>query len=60
MSPRKFRIGTVYCLPAKRGQDGARGTYQIIGLLPQREDAEVEYRIRNLTSSTSGLRKKVS
>jgi hypothetical protein len=49
MSPRKFRIGErVYCWPAKRGQEGARGAYVIISLLPQREDGEFEYRIRNL------------
>jgi hypothetical protein len=48
-SPRKFRIGeTVYYWPAKRDQNAARGIYQIIGLLPQREDGEFEYRIRNL------------
>jgi hypothetical protein len=48
MLSRKFRIGeTVYYWPAKRSQNAARGTYQIIGLLPQREDGEFEYRIRN-------------
>jgi hypothetical protein len=34
--------------PAKRDQNAARGIYQIISLLPQREDGEFEYRIRNL------------
>jgi hypothetical protein len=48
-SPRKFRIGqTVYYWPAKRGQDAPRGRYLIISLLPQREDGDFEYRIRNL------------
>jgi hypothetical protein len=50
----------VYYWPAERDQNAARGIYQIISLLPQREDGEFEYRIRIWTSSTSGLLKKVS
>jgi hypothetical protein len=37
----------VYYWPAKRDKSAARGIYQIIGLLPQRDDGEFEYRIRN-------------
>jgi hypothetical protein len=45
----KFRIGqTVNYQPAARGQDAPHSTYQITGFLPQREDGEFEYRIRNL------------
>jgi len=49
MSAHKFRIGqNVNYRPAGHGQDAPDGTYQIIRFLPQRDDAEVEYRIRNL------------
>ena len=49
MSAHKFRIGqNVKYRPAARGTDAPLGTYQITRFLPQREDGEAEYRIRNL------------
>jgi hypothetical protein len=45
----KFRIGQIVNYqPGVRSQDAPFGAYQITVLLPQREDGEFEYQIRNL------------
>jgi hypothetical protein len=44
----KFRIGeTVYYRPAARGLQFARGTYEVMGHLPEK-DGELEYRIKHI------------
>jgi hypothetical protein len=45
----KFKIGQiVHYRPGNPRQNALRGAYSVIGLLPQREDGVVEYRIRSL------------
>jgi hypothetical protein len=49
MTVRKFRVGqkVTYRLSSHR-KDALDGAYQIIRFLPQRQDARLEYQIRNL------------
>jgi hypothetical protein len=45
----KFKIGQiVHHRRINHRQEGPRGAYQIISLLPHRANGELEYRIRNL------------
>jgi hypothetical protein len=49
MAFRKFKIGQiVQYKPSNHRPGGPRGAYQVIRLLPQSENGEPEYRIRNL------------
>ena len=49
MAFHKFKIGQiVHYRPSNHRQEGPRGAYQVSRLLPQRENGEPEYRIRNL------------
>jgi hypothetical protein len=46
----KFRIGQIVTYrAAMRGQDAPPGAYMIIARLPQSDDGQFEYRIRNLS-----------
>jgi hypothetical protein len=48
MASHKFHIGqTVSYRPASRNQDAPRGAYKIIARLPQGDDGQFEYRIKN-------------
>jgi hypothetical protein len=50
MALHKFKIGQiVHYKPSNHRPGGPRGAYQVIRLLPHRENGEREYRIRNLT-----------
>ena len=46
MDAHKFRIGQSVTYRS-RGADAPQGLYVIIALLPQREDGELEYRIKH-------------
>jgi hypothetical protein len=49
MAFHKLKIGQmVHYRPSNPRQNTLRGAYKIIGLLPQTEDGEFEYRIRSL------------
>jgi hypothetical protein len=49
MPTHKFRIGQVVTYrPAARGLDAPLGVYMIIERLPQGDDGQFQYRIRNL------------
>ena len=49
MPTHKFRIGQIVTYrPAMRGRDAPTGAYMIVARLPQSEDGQFEYRIRNL------------
>ena len=48
MASHKFHIGqTVSYRPASRNQDAPRGAYKINARLPQGDDGQFEYRIKN-------------
>jgi hypothetical protein len=50
MPSHKFRIGQVVTYrPAVRGQDAPPSAYMIIARLPQSDDGQFQYQIRNLT-----------
>ena len=50
MPTHRFRIGQIVTYrPAMRGQDAPTGAYMIVARLPQSEDGQFEYRIRNLS-----------
>jgi hypothetical protein len=49
MPAHKFRIGQMVTYrPAERGLDVPPGVYMIIARLPESDDGQFEYRIRNL------------
>jgi hypothetical protein len=49
MQTHKFRIGQIVTYrPAARGQDAPPGPCMIMARLPQSDDGQFEYRIRNL------------
>jgi hypothetical protein len=50
MPTHKFRIGQIVTYRAgERGQDAPPGGYMIIARLPQSDDGQFQYQIRNLT-----------
>jgi hypothetical protein len=52
MAFHNFKIGQiVHYRPSNHRQEGPRGAYQVSRLLPQRENGEAEYRIRNLNEN---------
>jgi hypothetical protein len=58
MSARKFRIGqSVNYRPTTNRRNAPLGTYQITKFLPQREDGELEYQIRNLNEGHERIAK---
>jgi hypothetical protein len=53
MQAHKFRIGQIVTYrPAARGQDAPPGAYMIMARLPQSNDGQLEYRIRNSNEET--------